>query len=62
VEIFNDGMLGGTVNAFDKSIDSTSASGTPEWDYWKQRVFGETAAVDPAVSYKPPSGLPTRRQ
>ena len=54
--------LGGTVNAFDKSIDSSRASGTPEWDYWKQRVFGETAAVDPAVSYKPPSGLPTRRQ
>ena len=54
--------LGGTVNAFDKSTDSSSASGTPEWEYWKQRVFGETAAVDPAVSYKPPSGLPTRRQ
>jgi ribulose-5-phosphate 4-epimerase/fuculose-1-phosphate aldolase len=54
--------LGGTVNAFEKNAASSATSGVPEWDYWKQRVFGAEAAVDPAVSYKPPSGLPTRRQ
>jgi ribulose-5-phosphate 4-epimerase/fuculose-1-phosphate aldolase len=54
--------LGGTVNAFEKNVDSSGVSGVQEWDYWKQRVFGAEAAVDPAVSYKPPSGLPTRRQ
>ena len=50
------------MNAFEKNIDSSGVSGAQEWDYWKQRVFGAEAAVDPALSYKPPSGLPTRRQ
>jgi len=55
--------LGGTVNAFEKTVDVKNASGSyPEWDYWKQRVLGAAAAVDPALAFKPPSGLPTRRQ
>jgi HCOMODA/2-hydroxy-3-carboxy-muconic semialdehyde decarboxylase len=55
--------LGGTVNAFDEAVDTKNASSTyPEWDYWKQRVLGSTAAVDPATAYTPSSGLPTKRQ
>jgi HCOMODA/2-hydroxy-3-carboxy-muconic semialdehyde decarboxylase len=54
--------LGGRVSGFEKSVDvAADADIYPEWDYWKQRVLGSVAAVDPAVAYRPPSGLPTRR-
>jgi HCOMODA/2-hydroxy-3-carboxy-muconic semialdehyde decarboxylase len=55
--------LGGTVSGFEKTAsDRNEAATYPEWDYWKQRVLGTVPALDPAISYKPPSGLPTRRQ
>lgn len=55
--------LGGTVNALEGAAAPTAASDSyPEWEYWKQTVFGSSAAVDPNMAYTPPSGLPTRRQ
>jgi ribulose-5-phosphate 4-epimerase/fuculose-1-phosphate aldolase len=55
--------LGGTVSAFAAAAEPKAASDSyPEWDYWKQTVLGSSAAVDPKMAYKPPSGLPTRRQ
>lgn len=55
--------LGGAVSGFEKTVgDHAEASAYPEWDYWKQRVLGSVPALDPAVAYKPPSGLPTSRR
>jgi ribulose-5-phosphate 4-epimerase/fuculose-1-phosphate aldolase len=55
--------LGGTVSAFEATAEPKAASDSyPEWDYWKQTVLGSSAAVNPNMAYKPPSGLPTRRQ
>jgi HCOMODA/2-hydroxy-3-carboxy-muconic semialdehyde decarboxylase len=54
--------LGGTVSGFEGSVDGASDGAYPDWDYWKQRVLGSVPAVDPAIAYKPPSGLPTRRE
>lgn len=54
--------LGGTVSSFEKIVNGTDSGPYPEWDFWKQRVLGAVPAIDPAIAYKPPSGLPTRRQ
>ena len=55
--------LGGTVSGFEAATEPKPVSDSyPEWDYWKQTVLGSSAAVDPNMAYKPPSGLPTRRQ
>ena len=54
--------LGGMVSGFEKTVNTSTTGSYPEWDYWKQRVLGSVPAVDPALAYKPPSGLPTRRE
>jgi len=55
--------LGGKVNTFNTTAKPADANATyPEWDYWKQAVFGALNAVDPNVAYTPPGGLPVRRE
>ena len=55
--------LGGTVNAFEKNVDSSSATadlpGVGLLETARARLRGRSGS---ATSYKPPSGLPTRRQ